>query len=157
MSIRNFSVFPALADSVFSDRFNRIDRLFSQLTGDAPVSVAPSYDIRRLDNNRYALTVSVPGWKEHELEIETTGGQLVISGKKEEKSETGDEAGAWIHRGISRADFRLSYVVPEHVKVTSAKLAEGILSVELYQEIPESEKPRKIAIEHSTAEIEHQS
>ncbi|MBP2170857.1 molecular chaperone IbpA [Erwinia toletana] len=157
MSIHNFSVFPAVADALFSDRFNRIDRLFSQLTGDTPMAVTPAYDIRRVDNDRYALTVSVPGWKESELEIEISGGQLVISGKREEKSDATDEASGWIHRGISRSDFRLSYAVPEHVKVTAAKLAEGILSVELYQEVPDSDKPRKIPIEHVTQAIEHQS
>lgn len=43
MALRSFSAFPSLADSVFSDRFSRIDRLFSQLTGDTPVSATPPY------------------------------------------------------------------------------------------------------------------
>ncbi|EAY6240919.1 heat-shock protein, partial [Salmonella enterica] len=33
MALRTLSALPVFADSLFSDRFNRIDRLFSQLTG----------------------------------------------------------------------------------------------------------------------------
>lgn len=85
-----------------------------------------------MGDNRYELTLSVPGWKESELEIETVGGQLNISGKREEeKTENGEEG--WIHRGISRSDFRASYSLPEHVKVTGASLENGLLAIELHQ------------------------
>ena len=98
---QNFPMLHVLSDSLFADRFNRIDRLFSQLTGSTPLPSTPSYNIRLLGDNRYELTLSVPGWKKSELEIETVGGQLNISGKREEeKTENGEEG--WIHRGISR-------------------------------------------------------
>lgn len=163
MTSFNFSAFPSFTDSVFTDRFSRIDKLFSQLTGDTPVSFTPPYDIRRLDENRYALSVSVPGWKEHELEIEAMGGRLTVTGKKEQDAFEGhngakNEVDGWLHRGISRTDFRLSYAIPEHMKVTGAKLEDGILTVGLLQEIPESEKPRRIPIECGTSGvIEHQA
>ena len=64
MALRTLSALPGFADSVFSDRFNRIDRLFSQLTGDTPVSALPAYDIKKVDANNYQLSLSVPGWKE---------------------------------------------------------------------------------------------
>ncbi len=37
MALKTLSALPVFADSLFADRFNRIDRLFSQLTGDTPV------------------------------------------------------------------------------------------------------------------------
>lgn len=161
MTLRNLPVFPLFSDSVFSDRFNRIDRLFSQLTGDSPVSLTPPYDLKQTDDEHFSLTVSVPGWKQDELDIESTGGRLTISGKKtnesdyEENSSEGGSKG-WLHRGISRTDFRLSYSVPEHLKVTEARLEDGLLSVALRLDIPESEKPRRIPIQHRTADlIEH--
>ena len=80
-------------------------------------------------------------------------GQLNISGKREEeKTENGEEG--WIHRGISRSDFRASYSLPEHVKVTGASLENGLLAIELHQDIPEEEKPQRIAINNNPA-IEH--
>lgn len=159
MVLRNFSVIPSVADSLLSDRFSRIDRLFSQLTGDPPVSMTPPYDLKQLDNERYALTVSVPGWQEKELEIEVSDGRLTVSGHREDSinGETETDGGVhWLHRGISRADFRLSYSVPEHMKVTEARLRDGLLYVGLRLEVPESEKPRRIPIESRAREsIEH--
>ncbi|KHG56749.1 hypothetical protein T636_A2068 [Enterobacter hormaechei subsp. xiangfangensis] len=48
MTLRTFPVLNDLSDSLFADRFNRIDRLFSQLTGSTPLPSTPSYNIRRL-------------------------------------------------------------------------------------------------------------
>lgn len=153
MTLRTFPVLHDLSDSLFADRFNRIDRLFSQLTGSTPLPSTPSYNIRRLEDNRYELTLSVPGWKESELEIETVGGQLNISGKREEeKTEHGEEG--WIHRGIRRSDFRASYSLPEHVNVTGASLENGLLTIALLQDIPEEEKPQRIAI-NANPVLEH--
>ncbi|KFF70280.1 Hsp20 family protein [Pectobacterium brasiliense] len=163
MSLRNFPVSSSLIDSVLSDRFNRIDRLFSQLTGDTPVSLTPPYDLKQVDDEHYALTISVPGWKESDLEIEVAGGRLTVTGRKESvmESETDSAESSnedWLHRGISRSDFQLSYSVPEHMKVKDAKLEDGLLSIGLHLEIPESEKPQRIPIEHRAADtIEHQS
>jgi len=162
MSLQPFSALPSLADAVFSDRFSRIDKLFSQLTGDSPVTAAPAYDLQRFEPHRYALTISVPGWKEQELEIELRGGRLSVSGHREKESQetSGDsrqEEQSWLHRGIARHDFQLSFSIPEHMKVTGATLAEGLLNIDLYQEIPESEKPRRIPIvTDGSRTLEHQ-
>jgi len=51
MSVQPYSVFLLLTDSVFSDRFSRIDKLFSQLTGDNPVTSVPAYDLLRVEDN----------------------------------------------------------------------------------------------------------
>lgn len=161
MSVEPLSAFPSLADSVFSDRLS-IDKLFRQLTGDSLASSAPAYDLQRIENNRYALTVSVPGWKEHELMIEQRGGQLSVTGHREKQSqeasgEARQEDLGWIHRGIFRRDFQLNFSVPEHMKVTGATLSEGLLNIELFQEIPESEKPRRIPIAtNGPHTLEHQ-
>lgn len=164
MSLRNFPVFPSLTDSAFfSDRFNRIDRLFSQLTGDSPMSSTPSYDLKQHDSGYYSLTVSVPGWQEKELDIEAADGRMTITGRKEvvdnSAENTEDNNIVWLHRGIRRTDFCLSYNIPEHIKVTEARLQDGLLSVMLYLEIPESEKPQRIPIKHHNHKsdaIEHQ-
>lgn len=155
MALRTLSALPGFNDSVFADRFNRIDRLFSQLTGDSPMTSLPAYDLRKVDASHYLLEVSVPGWKEEELEIETVGGTLNVSGKRADTPS--QEEQGWIYKGIRRTDFRLSFSLPEHTKVNHAKLENGILQVSIYQEIPESEKPRKIAIENSPKAIEHQA
>lgn len=156
MNLRNFPVSPFFSDAILSDRFNRMDKLFSQLTGDASVASVPAYDLQQLDGEHYALTVSVPGWTQPELEIEVTGGQLTVAGRKagNDQVDAEKEVGpSWLHRGIYQADFRLSFTVPEHVKVTGARLENGLLRVALEQEIPESAKPRRIPIEQGDTQL----
>lgn len=162
MNLRNYSVSPFFSDAVLSDRFNRMDRLFSQLTGDTSASRLPAYDLQQLDGEHYALTVSVPGWTQRELEIEVAGGQMTVAGHKVETdrddAQAEKETGAsWLHRGIHQANFRLSFAVPEHVKVTGARLENGLLRVALELEVPESAKPRRIPIEQGDARLlDHQ-
>ncbi|HHG8774119.1 TPA: Hsp20 family protein [Raoultella planticola] len=153
MALRTLSALPVFADAIFSDRFNRIDRLFSQLTGDSPVGALPAYDLKRVDESNYLLSVSVAGWKDDELEIETVGGNLNISGKRSENESQNHQD--WIYKGIQRSDFNLSFSLPEHAKIKSAKLENGLLQLSIHQEIPESEKPHKIAIENNHRVIEH--
>lgn len=124
-------------DSVFSGRFSRID--LGQLTGEMPLSFTPSFDIRRVNENRY--TLSVFGWKEHELQTEAAGGQLIVTGKSEEivaddkHSVEGREEGG-LHRGSSRRDFCVNYAVPQHMKASGVRPERGILAISLHQEIP---------------------
>ena len=144
--------------SGFSERFSQIDRLLNQLTSTS----TPPHDLKQFDNENYLLILSVPGWKDKEMEIEAVGGRLTITGRQEvinnnsEENENNNEV--WLHRGINRTDFRLSYSIPEHMKVTEAKLQDGLLNVKLYIQIPENEKPRRIPIQHNKNDvIEHQS
>ena len=155
MALKTLSALPVFADSLFADRFNRIDRLFSQLTGDTPVGTLPAYDLQKVDDSNFLLSVSVPGWKDDELEIETVGGNLYISGKRQETDASTDSGERWIYKGIRRANFQLSFSLPEHAQINQAQLDSGILKIAIHQEIPASEKPRKIAIENQGRVIEH--
>ncbi|HDU5125042.1 Hsp20 family protein, partial [Klebsiella pneumoniae] len=66
-----------------------------------------------------------------------------------------DSGERWIYKGIRRANFQLSFSLPEHAQINQAQLDSGILKIAIHQEIPESEKPRKIAIENQGRVIEH--
>lgn len=161
MSIKSLSMYPAFSDSMFSDRFNRIDRLFSHLTGDTPVSSIPPYNLRQINTHNYELTACVAGWKESELEIETVGGQLTITGKPSEEKikepiQKHDNNEGWIHKGINKTEFKLTYSLPEHGKVNDAKLINGLLYINIHLDVPEHEKPKKISIQNKSNILEHE-
>ncbi len=126
MALKTLSALPVFADSLFADRFNRIDRLFSQLTGDTPVGTLPAYDLQKVDDSNFLLSVSVPGWKDDELEIETVGGICIFPGNAETDAST-DSGERWIYKGIRRANFQLSFSLPEHAQINQAQLDSGIL------------------------------
>lgn len=148
MVYRPLSLIPELTSSLFPDRLDRIDRLFSRLTGDAPpLSSSPSYNLVQRDDSHYELTLSVPGYHKDELEIAVQNNQLTISGKHEEKQEeTAEKEEKWLHKGFSHRNFTLSFSLNNRVKVQSADLNNGILTLQLEYEIPEEEKPQQIAI-----------
>ena len=57
--------------------------------------------------------------------------------------------GLWaeeLHQGIATRAFERKFNLADHVQVTGAELANGLLTVSLVREIPEAMKPRKIAI-----------
>ena len=63
MALKTLSAPRYLLGFPFADRFNRIDRLFQPLTGDTPVGTLPAYDLQKVDDSNFLLSVSVPGWK----------------------------------------------------------------------------------------------
>ncbi len=63
-NIESFSLFPTLSDSLLSNRFCQMDRLFSQLTGNRPLTLKHPYNLKQINETSYQLTVSVPGYKE---------------------------------------------------------------------------------------------
>ena len=121
------------------------DRLADML-GDARAFEAPSYppyNIERLGENDYRITMAVAGFSPDEIEIEVKEQTLKISGAKKEQIDNGSE---FLHRGIATRNFERQFQLADHVKVSEASMEDGLLHVTLKREIPEAMKPRKIKI-----------
>ena len=120
------------------------DRLFDLLESGAANGGQdnyPPFDLVRLDENRFRISLAVAGFGQDEIDITAQQNQLVVSGKK------GDEDGAsFIHRGIANRSFERRFGLADHIKVSGAELKDGLLQIELVREIPEAMKPRKIEI-----------
>ncbi|NLD09164.1 MAG: Hsp20 family protein [Xanthomonadaceae bacterium] len=146
MAFRPFSLIPAItSDSFFSDRFPQMDHFFNRF-GDLPTQHMPDYNIKKIDDSHYTVTLSVPGFKEEDLSINAGQGQLIIEGKHEEKSEKETENDEYIHRGIQKRSFSLRFNLGERMKVQSADLEDGFLEIVLEEEAPKEEAFEKIAI-----------
>jgi molecular chaperone IbpA len=70
----------------------------------------------------------------------------VVSGQK-----AGEESAQYLHRGIAQRAFKRRFELADHVKVTAANLADGLLTIDLVREIPEEMKPRRIEIAKAPA------
>ncbi|WP_024610138.1 Hsp20 family protein [Pseudoalteromonas sp. TB64] len=104
----------------------------------------PPYNIEALDKDKYRITMAVAGFSGSELTIESENNTLKVAGIKANKDETNQRK--FIHQGIAERNFERKFQLGDHVKVLSADLANGLLSIELQREIPEALKPRKIEI-----------
>ncbi len=100
----------------------------------------PAYDLQKVDDSNFLLSVSVPGWKDDELEIETVGGICIFPGNAEETDASTDSGERWIYKGIRRANFQLSFSLPEHAQINQAQLDSGILKIAIHRGNPGERK-----------------
>ena len=103
----------------------------------------PPYNIERVGEDEYLISVALAGFKPADVNIEVKGGDLTISGKKNEKPETKTD---FLHQGIAGRNFQRTFQLADHVEVNSAELNDGLLQIRLKRVIPEALKPRTIAI-----------
>ena len=67
------------------------------------------------------------------------------------------EDSGYLYRGIATRSFERRFNLADHVKVSGARLDNGLLHIELEREIPEAMKPRSIEIQSSSALLEGES
>jgi molecular chaperone IbpA len=93
------------------------------------------------------IEVAVAGFAEGEIDINIDNQILIISGAINRED---DDTHEYLHRGISRRDFRQSFTLADHVEVKNAAVRDGILTVYLEREVPESARPKSIAITYGS-------
>ncbi|CAL4325957.1 Hsp20 family protein [Buchnera aphidicola] len=148
MSYRSFSFLPNIDQNhIFSNRFNKIDKIFSKLTGEKPLSETPAYNLFQINENQYELILSIPGYKEKELDISIHNNQLIIKGKKKnQNNEDTKKINQCLHKGIIFNEFSLNFNFDHKIKVKKAELNLGLLKIDFECKIPEEQKPKKIFI-----------
>ncbi len=136
--MRTFDLPPLYRSTVGFDRvFDLLDN-----AGKAETGGYPPYNIERLDENDYRVTLAVAGFSEDELDVELHENTLTVTGSRKDE----DEGRTFLYQGIAGRSFQRRFQLAEHVQVAGASLANGLLNIELKREIPESAKPRKISI-----------
>jgi molecular chaperone IbpA len=121
------------------------DRLFDFLenTSRGEQDNYPPFDIEKLSDDSYSITLAVAGFKREDLDITAQQNMLVISGRR---AESRNRDGNFLHVGIATRAFERRFELADFVRVTAAELHDGLLSIELVREIPEAMKPRRIDI-----------
>ncbi|HEX8401292.1 MAG TPA: Hsp20 family protein [Allosphingosinicella sp.] len=122
------------------------DRLFDFLENAARTDIGdnyPPFDIEKLGDDSYRITLAVAGFKQSEIDITARQNLLVVTGRK---AENRNKEGNFLHVGIATRAFERRFELADFVRVEGADLRDGLLSIELVREIPDTMKPRKIAI-----------
>lgn len=119
------------------------DRLFdlAEMAQRAGEDNYPPYNIERLSEDRYQISLAVAGFAPSDIVITAEQNVVTIEGSKPESSERD-----FIYRGISTRSFKRKFNMADYVQVKSASFDNGLLKIELVREIPEAMKPRRIAI-----------
>lgn len=147
--MRTIDFSPLFRSSVGFDHLARMLESANRVEG----SSYPPYNIELLDEDQYRVSMAVAGFAEAEIDITVEQNTLTISGKK------ADDEGSrqYLHQGIATRGFERKFQLADHVKVVSARLENGLLHVELQREVPETMKPRKVAIQSGETLIENKT
>ena len=111
----------------------------------------PPYNIERLADDRYQITLAVAGFSPDEVSITADQNVVTVEGNKAEKADR-----EFLYRGISTRQFKRQFSLADYVQVKGASFDNGLLQIELLREIPEAMKPRRIAINGPSASSVHQ-
>ena len=124
------------------------DRLFDMLENNARGASGgenyPPFNLERLAEDRYRITLAVAGFRQDEVEITAQQNLLVVAGRKAEQTDA--QKSAVLHLGIANRSFERRFELADFIVVESADLADGLLTIDLRREVPDAMKPRRIAL-----------
>ena len=134
--------------------FDRVFDLLDSVSSQSATNGYPPYNIEKAGDNAYRIVMAVAGFAEAELNVTQKENELLVTGQTKTDA---DAQKQFLYRGIAGRNFDRRFQLADHVKVVGAKLANGLLTIELQREIPEEKKARAIPIaaEPAQAAITH--
>jgi molecular chaperone IbpA len=123
------------------------DQVFDQMERRFASSVSnnyPPHNILKLSDNEYAIQLAVTGFEREEISVTVESDVLVVKGESQALNEYTSEV--YLHRGLATRDFVKEFPLAEHIEVTGAESKNGMLTIKLVRNIPESAKPKVIDI-----------
>jgi len=128
--------------------FDRVFDMLDSMAGQSSHSGYPPYNIEKTADDAWRIVMAVAGFTEAELNVTQKEDELLVTGKGHpDRNETTE----YLYRGIGGRDFERRFQLADHVRVTGARLQNGLLMVDLQRELPEEKKPRVIRIEAEAA------
>jgi molecular chaperone IbpA len=145
--MRTFDFAPMHRTSIGFDQIaDLMDRV---MTTDGPQPSYPPYNIEKTADDAYRISIAVAGFADADLGVEIKQNALIVTANK---SDDGVKR-TYLHRGIATRAFERRFHLADHVRVTGASHADGMLHIDLQREVPEALKPRRIEIA-STKSVE---
>lgn len=138
---------PLYRSSVGYDRFGSL--LDAAFQTEKTSAGYPPYNIEVVAENQYAITLALAGFQENELDLQVENGILTVRGEKQ----ASDKPQNFLHQGIANRSFERKFNLADHIEVVNAELNNGLLTIALVKEVPESMKPKKIAVNGNEAKV----
>lgn len=121
--------------------FDHLFDAFDQLQRSGVDDNFPPYNIARLGDDRYQISLALAGFRADEIRLTAEQNMLTVEGRKAEKAESD-----FVYQGIAVRSFKRQFNLADYVQVKEAKFEDGLLKIELEREVPEAMKPRQIPI-----------
>ena len=123
----------------FDTMFDQMERRFANQVSNN----YPPFNILKWNEDQYEIQIAITGFEIEEIRVEVERNQLSVFGESKEMS-LGDAM--YLHRGLATRDFEKTFTLAEHMEVKLAEIRNGMLRIQLFRNVPESEKPRIIDI-----------
>ena len=124
-----------------SKMFIGVDRMFDQMFTNMNKTSYPPYNVIKVGDNTYTLSMAVAGFSTEDLTISVKKNTLTVAANKQEKD---DCDYAW--RGIANRSFKRGFCIAPNMQVRNAKLKDGLLEIDLEKVILEEDKEKIITI-----------
>jgi molecular chaperone IbpA len=141
--MRTYDITPLWRSTIGFDRFFDLIDAAQHTAGDDNY---PPYNVERLSDDRYRISLALAGFSPDEIAITAEQNVLTIEGRRTDKGQR-----EFLYRGISLRPFKRQFNLADYVRVGEAQFDNGLLQVELVREIPEAMKPRRIPIDNPAA------
>ena len=116
------------------DRLNTVHNLATR-------QAYPPYDILKLDEDTYKLSLAVAGFSKTDIDVSVDNGTLIIKGEIAEVTDA-----QVVHKGIAARKFTRTFALGEYMEVSSAELKDGMLTINIVRVVPEDKKPKIIKV-----------
>lgn len=128
--------------------FDRLAALLDAASKTESANGYPPYNIESVGENAFRIELAVAGFSENELSLEARENVLTVTARK--APDNGTER-HYLHRGLAARNFERRFQLADYIVVTDAQLANGLLTISLKRELPDSLKPRQIPINAAPA------
>ncbi|MBM1310229.1 Hsp20 family protein [Sulfitobacter mediterraneus] len=146
--MRSYDFAPLYRSTVGFDQIaNMMDRV---LSNDGATPSYPPYNIEKTADDAYRISIAVAGFSDSDLSVEVREKSLIVSARKADET----EEKTYLHRGIATRAFERRFHLADHVHVTGAAHADGMLHIDLERQMPEALKPRQIQIASDRAVLD---
>ena len=137
------TVFNELRQDPFLVGFDQFfDRLLSTGVGSTQAASYPPYNIVKVSDSEFRIELAVAGFTEDEIDVTVQDDKLTVESRKDHSADGGGEV--LLHQGIAERNFKRVWTLSPTIVVDSASFVNGLLTINLKNEVPEKEKPRKI-------------
>lgn len=140
--MRTYDFAPLWRSTIGFDRLFDLAEAAAQHAGEEHY---PPYNIERLGEDRYQISLALAGFSPDEISITAEQNMVTVEGNKVDKTER-----EFMYQGISTRRFKRLFNLADYVHVKGAAFDNGLLKIELVREIPEAMKPRSIPINGAT-------
>lgn len=126
---------------VINDPFAFLGLEFDKVFAQPVKATYPPYNVNKVSDEHLVLEFALAGFNKANIDISVEKNVLTVKGERTE-----DEGANYIHKGIAGRKFSRSFTLPEYFEVDRASMIDGILYIDLYKNVPEEKKPKKITI-----------